>query len=131
MKKMIKDFSQNIYRTISNDLILEDISKIKVTNGNKKDAPRACKKGSSVYILYNFKNEVIYIGETGESIKSRCYGDGSGAHCHKKWFENVKKVRHYTKDSDKEFTEKERKVTEQALSVHLSPKIYGDYCKCC
>lgn len=55
--------------------------------------------GSYIYLLLNEYDEVIYVGETGESIIHRLYGDGSGSHCNKEWFNEVKKVRYYRNEA--------------------------------
>jgi len=125
MHELLIGLSSEIYDLIKDELITESIFDIKDINGNNSNAPRACKKGSSVYILYSNNNSVLYVGETGVSIKSRCFGDGSGAHCKKDWFNDVDSVSHYTKDNESEFNEKERKFIEQALSITLEPTYYG------
>lgn len=125
MRQLISDNARRIFLKIESQLVRECVSEIKTTNGNLADAPRACKKGSSIYILYSGENIVLYVGETGESIKTRCFGDGSGAHKHKDWFNRVLYVKHYTKDSEEDLNEKERKFIEQAFSVHLDPIHYG------
>ena len=122
---MFENQSKEIYEQLELDMIEEDISIIQSTSGNTLTAPRACKSGSSVYILLSTSGDVLYVGETGVSVKSRCFGDGSGAHSKKPWFSEVARVKHFTKDSDADFSVKERKLAEQALSIHLSPKYYG------
>lgn len=125
MRDRLKKHSQEIYEVLEPRMIVEDIAKIKSTNGRSLDAPRACKAGSSVYILLSKTNDILYVGETGTSIKSRCFGDGSGSHFHKPWFCDVVKVKHFTASGIVEFSVMERKISEQALSIHLSPAHYG------
>jgi len=125
MRTEINTISKKIYDKIDKCLIKEDISDIENINGNKKNAPRACKGGYSVYILYSQKDDVLYVGETAVSVKSRCFGDGSGAHKHKSWFKQVSYVKHYTKNTEQELNKKERKLIEQALSINLKPANYG------
>lgn len=117
--------ASEIYDLIKDNLLHESITEIKTTHGRRKDAPRACKSGSSIYILYSSNNEVLYVGETGKSIKSRCFGDGSGCHSKKAWFSLVSYVMHYTVNSCETFGKKERKLIEQAVSIALQPAYYG------
>ena len=117
--------ASEIYNLIKDNLLKEDISEIKTTHGRKQTAPRACKSGASIYTLYSRNNEVLYVGETGKSIKTRCFGDGSGSHSKKEWFHLVSYVLHYTENSSETFGEKERKLIEQAVSITLKPVHYG------
>lgn len=125
MRNKFKNYSQEIYDLLEPRMVEEDISRIKNIGGHSAGAPRACMSGSSVYILLSQSDEVLYVGETGKSIKSRCFGDGSGSHCKKPWFAEVVKVRHYTADGEAELSKMERKLSEHALSIHLSPAHYG------
>ena len=124
MRDKIRAISQEVYELIEPYMIEEDITQILDSHGKSTNSPRACKAGSSVYLLLSESNEVLYVGESGVSIKSRCFGDGSGAHYQKTWFQEVAKVRHFTKDSEAEFSKQERKLAEQALSIVLCPKYY-------
>jgi hypothetical protein len=125
MKNLIKKCAEELYRKLENELITESIISIKNQNGNSNDSPRACKAGSSIYILCDKNNEILYVGETGKSIKTRCFGDGNGAHCKKmNWFNNVSNVKHFTKNNEDELSEKERKLIEQAFSIYLKPRYY-------
>ena len=125
MRDKFKKLSQEIYEILEPQMIVEDIAKIKSTNGNISDAPRACKARSSVYIHLSHTDDILYVGETGKSINSRCFGDGNCAHCRKSWFIDVAKVKHFTASGVAEFSEMERKMSEQALSIHMSPAHYG------
>jgi hypothetical protein len=68
---------------------------------------------------------VLYVGETGKSVKTRCSGDGSGSHNKKPWFNEVNYIKHFTKDNEIELPVNERKLLEQAFSIYLSPRYYG------
>lgn len=95
-------------------------------NGRKKDSHEACKRGSFVYLLFDKNDELLYVGETGTSIKSRLIGDGSGSHRKKPWFDDVEIVKYYCVPADCENSnEMQRKLIEQALSICLKPKYYG------
>jgi hypothetical protein len=125
MKEKISAYATDIYKNLEPQMYKESIKKVLETNGKNKDAPRACKPSSSVYILYSTSDEVLYVGETGKSVKTRCAGDGSGSHNKKPWFSEVNYIKHFTKDKEIELPEKERKLLEQAFSIYLSPKYYG------
>lgn len=125
MKEIISAFATDIYKKLEPKMYEEPIKKALEINGNNKEAPRACKSSSSVYVLYSASGEVLYVGETGKSVKTRCSGDGSGSYDKKHWFSEVHYIKHFTKDSENELPEKERKLLEQAFSIYLSPRYYG------
>jgi len=123
MNKEIQEFSTNLFNYYEKYLMHNTINQISI-NGKNKDAPEACKGNSVIYILYSKDNEILYVGESKISVKTRCTGDGSGSHKNKGWWEDVTYVK-YLINKEKPFTEKERKFIEQAFSIHLSPKYYG------
>lgn len=123
MNKKIQEFSANLFKHYEKDLMHNTIDEINI-DGRNKDAPEACKGNSAIYILYTKDNEILYVGESGESVKTRCTGDGSGSHKNKDWWKDVTYVK-YLINKENRFTEKERKFIEQAFSIHLSPKYYG------
>ena len=59
-------------------------------------------KGSYVYAAYDADHCLLYVGQTGESIKTRFRGDGSGAHKNKNscWYKDVKYVEYLKLDAD-------------------------------
>lgn len=118
----ILEIVEKISEEVESKLIEESLEKIKNTNGNRKDAPRCNKTGSYIYFLYNDLNEIIYIGESGVSVKNRIYGDGTGAHCKKEWFYQVDKLKYYI---DKSNYCNYRKLLERALILKHNPK-YND-----
>lgn len=99
----------------------DDISTVESTNGNRNDAPPACKNGSVLYVLRDQKKRVLYVGESGESVKNRCFLDGSGAHNRKSWFAKVNSVQYY-KPKEGEMTKAERVMVEHALILVLKPE---------
>lgn len=104
---------------IKNFLKEESLDIIKSSNGKNKKSPECCKKGSFVYFLYDSKDKIIYIGESGKSVKRRLYLDGSGAHCTKGWFKDVVKIKYYMNIQMDVYT---RKVLERALISEHKPK---------
>lgn len=125
MKNKIVEFIKKTFEHCEPQMYEENIVKIQNTNGNNKNSPRACKSGSSVYVLYSEEHDVLYVGETGVSVKSRCFGDGDGAHDKKSWFSEVSYVKHFTEACESNLSKQERKLLEQAFSIYLSPKYYG------
>lgn len=99
-----------------------DIKLIKETHGRKKNAPLCCKNGTFIYYLYDKLGNIIYIGETDASVKSRLFGDGSGSHKHKVWFNQVHSVKYY---EDYRMDCNRRKSIERALIQKHNPK-YND-----
>lgn len=120
--ELTNKFINNVATKIEVLLVEEDLNVIKNSNGAKKNAPECCKKGSAIYFLYNDQNEIIYIGETGTSVKHRLYTDGSGAHCRKDWFTEVKRLRYY---KDSKMGDESRKTIERALIQKYKPT-YND-----
>ena len=104
------------------NLTIVPIDTILNSDGRKPNSPEACKKGSFVYLFFDKDDQLLYVGETGTSVKSRVNGDGSGSHFIKDWFHEVSTVKYYCTSND---DEKERKLVEQALSISLHPKYYG------
>ncbi|RXJ76816.1 hypothetical protein CRV03_08220 [Arcobacter sp. F155] len=122
--KIIEEFNKTIYHKIEKSLIKNDIKDILNKDGRKNNSPAGCKNKPTIYILYSKKDEVLYIGESGKSLKTRCSGDGSGSHNKKDWWEEVEYVKYLINN---EFCkdEKVRKFLEQSLSITLKPKYYG------
>lgn len=116
---ILDEISKNISSYIESRLSDEvDITDIKQTHGKRNDAPPWCKRGSFIYYLYDELGNIIYIGETGVSVKSRLFGDGSGAHSNKDWFGEVKTVKYYKND---EMNNDRRKLIERALIYNHNP----------
>lgn len=76
-------------------------------------------EGSFIYCLYNENDELLYVGETGVSIKSRLTGDGSGAHNRKEWYSQISYVKYIKNDKLSGYG---RKMIENALCIEHSPK---------
>jgi len=115
-------FANDVSTSIETMLIEEKLDVIKTSNGRKRNSPDCCRKSSSIYFLYDDKDEIIYIGETGTSVKHRLYTDGSGSHCRKNWFTKVNKLKYY-KNSRMDVNS--RKTIERALIQKYKPK-YND-----
>lgn len=120
---LTNQFVNKIDELIKNELKTEKSSLIKKSHGNMVGSPECCKENSYIYFLYNDNKEIIYIGETGKSIKRRLFTDGSGAHCNKNWFINVKVVKYY---KNSEMKSNARKIIERALIKKYNPKNNGE-----
>ena len=113
MEKIIGEFSESISEYIESRLSNKiDISYIKNTSGKTKSADACLKKGNFIYYIYNEKDELIYIGETGTSVKNRLFNHGSGAHKNKQWFRQAEYIKYY---KDLKMTQNIRKLIERAL----------------
>lgn len=119
---LIDEFSDELYNCIENELKKEDVDIIKKSHGRSKDSPECCKNGSFIYFILNEENEIIYIGETAVSVKSRLFGDGSASHSKKKWFNQAKTIKYYKNDF---MDDNSRKVLERVLIRRYKP-IYND-----
>lgn len=120
----LTNISKKLHSQLSPQFVKENVKKIINTDGRKRGAPKSCRKSSSVYILYSNTDEVLYVGETGTSIKNRLCGDGSGSHDKKSWFSEVSYLQYYESTSKTPLTKQERKLLEQAFSIVLKPKYY-------
>lgn len=120
INKITKEFANKISILIEDNLSNKvDVDKIKVSNGKSKEGLECCKKGSFIYFLFNKNDDVIYIGESGQSVKNRLYTDGNGSHCQKDWFKEVEYVRYY---NDKGMDDNTRKIIERALIMTYGEK---------
>ena len=121
--KLTTQFVNDIDEIIKKNLKKEELDEIKKSDGREKNSPECCKKSSSIYFLYNDKEEIIYIGETGASVKHRLFTDGSGSHDKKGWISKVRKLRYYKND---EMDPNSRKTIERALIQKHNPKYNND-----
>ena len=80
------------------------------------------KKIEKDHIIYT-GNIVIYVGETGVSLKARFKGNGNSSHCKKYWYKNITEVKYIRWDTE-ELTTPERKYLEAAITVSLKPIFY-------
>lgn len=84
-----EDLIKKIVKIIEKEPIL-DVEKNFIYNNYKKSK-------NGIYFLYNENDIVIYVGKVGKgndtSFASRMYLHGNSAHCHKIWFDKVKKFR--------------------------------------
>ncbi|MGY0372307.1 GIY-YIG nuclease family protein [Clostridium sp. JNZ J1-5] len=122
LNNLVNMFTNDIAELVTDSLKDERIETILNTDGRLKGASECCKKGSFIYFLYDKNNEIIYIGESGQTIKNRLYTDGSGSHCNKEWFNEVKSLKYY-KNNEMDFNS--RKLIERALIKKYNPK-YND-----
>lgn len=122
MKQIIEVFECKIVEKIKAQLCTETVENIQKAHGNSKNSPACCKKGSFIYFLYDDNGKLLYIGETGVSVKNRMFLDGTGAHNKKSWFKNVKEVRYY-QDNNMDFDT--RKLIERVLIKHYDT-LYND-----
>lgn len=126
MKRVIKQstvFANQIYNNLNTSWVTVNRADLEAADGRKKNSPEYAKSGSFLYIAYENSN-VLYVGETSVSVKSRFLGDGSGAHRMKKWYSRVTHIS-YIKATHEQLPKKFRKLLEQALSIALEPEFYG------
>lgn len=113
----IMNITKQIYSIMGSNLVEKSLNEITEAKSEQ---------GSFVYLLYSGSNELLYIGETGASIKARLVGNGSGAHDKKIFYDQVQKVRYYKIPASIDNQKAARKMIEQALSIHLKPKYYDN-----
>lgn len=84
------------------------------------------KTGSILYVVFDNSDKVLYVGETGKSIKRRFISDGHGSHKRKNsnWYNNMEYLLMLCLDNNEV---KHRKLLEQSLSVSFKPRYYNDY----
>lgn len=127
MKTELYELSENIYNKIKPDLKRANRDAIINSNGTLKTGHEGAKKGSFVYLLYSDNDELLYVGETGTTIKKRLKSDGSGAHLKTNplMFAATKYILYYKSKGDTALSPMERKMIEQALTIFLRPKYYN------
>lgn len=119
--------SEEIYLKVKGLLSFTTRDEIVNANGTLRTGHEAAKRGSFVYLLYDKNLNLLYVGETGTSIKKRLVQDGSGAHSSKnpEMYNETQYVKYIKTNAITGLSEMERKFIEQALSIHLKPKYYG------
>ena len=122
MNSYVNEFIKETSNFIEKSLIKEDINLIRKSDGRKKGSCECCKHGSYIYFLFDDLDKIIYIGESGQSVKHRLFTDGTGSHCGKYWFSDVKYLKYY-KDDD--MGSNVRKLLERVLIAKYNP-IYND-----
>lgn len=97
------------------------VKEIEKSDGRFLNAPRACKQGFFIYLLFNRNDEVLYIGQTRQSIKHRTHTDGNGSHknCNN-WWGEVEYVKYYVSNELEDI--KERNKLKKELIKILNPK---------
>ncbi|MCR3758459.1 hypothetical protein KYB31_05545 [Clostridium felsineum] len=119
MEDIIMKFENDICESISKNLSEKvEIDLIRKSDARFKNALECCKKGSIIYFLYDCNDRIIYIGESGKSLKHRLFTDGNGSHFKKNWFYKVKYARYYKRNMDDDT----RKLIERALIAKLKSK---------
>lgn len=94
---------------------------IKDIDGRRNRKHPIIRRGSYVYVVYEDKLP-LYVGETGECIRTRFEGDGSGSYKNKDWYERVTHVIFWELPScNKNY----RKLIEAALILELDPSEQG------
>lgn len=74
----------------------EQATKQDIENADsRKKKNRISEEGSYVYAAYDNSERLLYVGETGKSIKRRFISDGTGAYKEKNkcWYEIMENVR--------------------------------------
>ncbi|MGF3104083.1 GIY-YIG nuclease family protein [Rossellomorea sp. DUT-2] len=127
IKEEIFEHSRNIYNTIADLLLTVDMEEVITSNGYFKDAHETTKKGSFIYLLYDSHDRLLYVGETGTSIKKRLISDGSGAHrsTNPELYKQIKYIKYFKSSEDNLLNSMERKMIEQATTIYLKPKYYS------
>ena len=61
-------------------------------DGRRQPTHPLVRRGPYVYVAYGDEGP-LYVGETGEYVKKRFKGNGSGSHCRSQWYEQMTHVR--------------------------------------
>lgn len=127
LKGEILKKTEDIYLKVKDLLVLTTRDEIVTTNGTLSTGHEAAKRGSFVYLLYDKNLNLLYVGETGTTIKKRLVQDGGGSHHSKnpEMYNETKYVKYLKTSGISGLSEMDRKFIEQALSIHLKPKYYG------
>lgn len=127
MKKVLLDYSEKVYRSIENQLQRADRDVIVTADGKLKLGHEGAKKGSFIYLLYDENDVLLYVGETGTTIKKRLKADGSGAHyvTNRTMYDETSYIKYLKTTKGDALSPMERKMIEQALTIYLKPKYYN------
>ncbi len=122
---LITDFVQKAVAELNEDWVSVTKQELETSDGRARDANLACTTGSFIYVAYE-NNQVLYVGETSTSVKRRFIVDGSGSHKQKNsdWYQRMTSIS-FIKKTLSELPDKERKLLEQAFSIHFNPEFYG------
>lgn len=124
LKANLRENAEKLIELIWGSLKQADIETVEKSDGRTKEGHEACKNGSFLYLLYTADDILLYVGETGESIKTRLTGDGSGSHNNKEWYREVAYIKYY-RASNNDFSAPERKILEESFSLVKEPLHYG------
>ena len=91
-------------------------------DGRKEREHPAVRKGSHVYVAHDAES-VLYVGETGKSVRTRFMGDGKGAHRRADWYCRMTHVRFWKTPLESDHI---RKLMEAALIFVLRPSAQAD-----
>lgn len=126
MKKVSEktlDSTKKLYKSLEREFKSSKIKEVITSDGRKSDSHEAAKKGSYIYLLYDSDDNLLYVGETGVSIRRRLTGDGSGSHQIKnnEMYRKIDTIKYIKTDCENGLSPKERKVIESALILCLNP----------
>lgn len=124
LKANLRENAEKTIELIWGSLQRVNIETVENSDGRTSEAHEACKKGSFLYLLYTIDDILLYVGETGESIKTRLTGDGSGSHNKKEWYQEVAYIKYYLANNNN-FSAPERKILEESFSLIKEPLHYG------
>ena len=123
LKELIFQNANKLVLSIWDDLKLVNIETVEQSDGRRKDCHETSQKGSFVYLFYGYNDDLLYVGETGVSIKSRLTGDGNGAHNKKDWYQEISYIKYY-RQNNSDLTETERKIIEESITLVKKPLHY-------
>jgi len=112
--KLIEESSDIVEKS----LIKENINLIRNSDGKINNLCECCEPGSYIYFLFDDLDNIIYIGESGESIRHSLFTDGNELHYKKNWFCTVKYLKYF---KDDKMGANVRKVLERVLITKHSP----------
>ncbi|MBC7213780.1 MAG: hypothetical protein H5U28_01000 [Burkholderiaceae bacterium] len=123
--KIISDFIQQVAKQFQGKWHTVTIDELEASDGRSSNPNPACTNGSFIYVAYE-NDHVLYVGESSKSVKRRFIVDGSGSHKqkNKNWYDRVTKI-HYLKMGHDDLPDRQRKLLEQAFSIHFNPEFYG------
>ncbi len=127
IKNAVYNHSKDVYKSIESLLKRADRDDIANANGALKLGHEGAKKGSFIYLLFDENDYLLYVGETGTSIKKRLIGDGGGAHIfnNRLMYDETRYIKYLRTDKKDTLSPMERKMIEQAITIYLKPKYYN------
>ena len=126
LDKEARQFAECVLRNFTETARTVTKDDIQTADARRVSECPISKQGSYVYAAYDANECLLYVGQTGESIKKRFRSHGSGAHFEEDWYKlETAKVR-FQRLGPASADGYYRKLLERALILAGGPKYQRD-----